>query len=196
MKSKDSALIFTPSSLVNILCEPLSINIKLPKGQELRHISHYRIGNLYTDKENAVSTMRIIEGAYDLELVTKDTEPKLVFGEHPPTRLLDHLKIPHSEFIPHYNCFGFCFANAQYRVTNPSQILADEYMECQESKASVVVSFEKSIPVHAAIRKEGKYIGKSGVKALEEFKTYHAALLGIPFDDFRFYRKLNELNRG
>ncbi|WP_341225959.1 hypothetical protein [uncultured Arcticibacterium sp.] len=188
MKFIGNTLDFTPSSLVNILCEPFSINIKLPKNQELRHISHFRIGNLYTDKGNEVSTMQIIEGAYDLELVTKDDKPKLVFGVHPPTQVLDHLKIPHSEFIPHYNCFGFCFANALYRITDPSQILADEYEECAESEAIVVVSFEKGNPVHAATRKEGKYIAKSGVKALEEFKTYHAALLGIPFDDFRFYK--------
>lgn len=188
MKFKNNTLEFTPTSLVNILCEPFSINRKLPDNQELRHISHYRIGHLYTNKGNAVKTMQIIQNAYDLELVTKDIKPKVVFNEHPPSKVLDYLKIPNTEFIPHYNCFGFCFANAQYRITDPSQVLADEYEECKESEASVVVSFEKDSPVHAALRENGKYTAKSGVKAMETFSTYHAALLGIPFDDFRFYR--------
>ncbi|AWW00571.1 hypothetical protein [Arcticibacterium luteifluviistationis] len=191
MKFKNNILEFTPTSLINILCEPFSVNIKLPQNQELKHISHYRIGHLYTDKGNTVRTMQVIDNAFDLELVTKDAEPKLIFGEHPPTNVLDHLKIPHAEFIPHYNCFGFCFANAQYRITDPSQILADEYEECTESESTVVVSFEKGNPVHAALRQNGKYTAKSGVKAMETFSTYHAALLGIPFDDFRFYRGIS-----
>jgi hypothetical protein len=193
MKFKDNKLEFIPTSLVNTLCEPLYINDELPKNQELRHISNYRIGNLYTDKGNAIGTMQIIDDAYDLELVTKDEEPKLLFGEHPHTKLLDHLKIAHSEFIPHFNCFGFCFANSQYRITDPSVILADEYMECTENESTVVVSYELGDPVHAALRKDGRYIAKSGVKAMEEFETYDLAILSIPFDDFKFYKPLAEV---
>lgn len=193
MQYKDSKLEFTPSSTVNQLVEPCHFNKKLPDNQQIVHISHYRIGKLYTDKGNPVRTMSIIKDAFDLDLTPIQGEPKSLFGQYPFTKLLDHLNLRHDEFIPHYNCFGFCFAESQFRIPDPTQILKDEYLECEENESEIVVSFYDNTPVHAALRKENKYIAKSGVMALETFDNYDLALAGIPHNQIKFYKSLSKI---
>jgi hypothetical protein len=193
MQYKDSKLEFTPSSAVTHLVEPCHFNIKLPVNQQLVHISHYRIGTMYTDKGNPVITMSIIKDAFDLDLTPIQGELKLLFGQYPFTKLLDHLNLRHDEFIPHYNCFGFCFAESQFRIPDPTQILKDEYLECEENESEIVVSFNNNTPVHAALRKENKYIAKSGVMALETFDNYGLALAGIPHNQIKFYKPLSKI---
>ena len=193
MRYKNNTLEFIPTSTINSLVEPCPLKIQLPTNQQLVHISHYRIGKLYTDKGNEIITMKIIEDGFDLELVPIQGQIKPLFGQYPYTKLLDHLKIPYEAFIPHYNCFGFCFAESLYRIPDPTQILKDEYIECAENESSIVVSFANGTPVHTASKQSDKYIAKSGVLALEEFDNYISALAGIPYDKVKFYKSQNKL---
>lgn len=188
MRYKNSTLEFVPSSIVTAIVEPCPFKVQLPSNQQLLHISHYRVGKIFTDKGNEITTLKLIHDAFDLELVPIIGERKPLFGQFPHTKLLDHLNIPHNEFVPHYNCFGYCFAESLYRIPDPTQILIDEYVECDENESSIVVSFEKGKPVHAGSKNLDKYIAKSGVMALEKFVNYYSAMAGIPHDNIKFYK--------
>lgn len=190
MNYNNNELKFEPSASVNCLAEPCLSSVKLPKDQQFIHISHYRMGNLYTNSGNEVLAMKLIKDATDLK-IGLISRVEYVYGLHPYTKVLDEFKIKYDQFVPEFNCFGYIFGNSEYRIPDPAVILKDEYIECEKVEAEIVVSYFNNAPFHSAIKKGDGYIAKSGVLALEKFTDAETAMRTLPYDYLRFYRRLD-----
>lgn len=193
MQRKGNLLDFRPSTQINIIEEFFTDKRFVKEHQLLFFKGFFRLGELITDMGNPVTVLKLIDNSIDvllLEPILGTKEAKLLIAQHPHTIVLDHLKMPHNEIIPNYNCHGLCFGDSLYRIPDVTQILKDEYQECDEKDATHVVYFENTITVHSALISKGQFISKGGFRGMATYNSVKNAISqDIKFDKHIFYIK-------
>lgn len=185
MRIKDGKILFVPTGEVRTVCEPCPSFPKQPQIGFLAHTAHYRIGNVFTDAGSAVTAMKAIIEACDLFV---DINGRRDYSRYPYEALLGDLGMSADEYNPHYNCFGHCFAGSVLRIPDPSAILRDEFIECKDRDATVIVSFSKGNPVHGVVKQGRDYVAKSGVMRLDRFESEGHALASNPYDLVKYFK--------
>ena len=190
MRKTDNKFDFKHTVHVNKIFEPfpeLDCKRGLAEGIFV-HCSHYRLGYLFTDAGNPVTALLLIEGAADIGNMASDMSR--VLSEESTAELMERAGVEPSHFDPVYNCFGHCFADSKFRIADPRPILRDDYIECDEAEATLVIAFDDDFPTFGLPLKlvRGKYRAKSGVLGIEEFDHWQEALTEVRHDYVRFYR--------
>lgn len=117
----------------NISMEGLR-NIPMQWGKNALRINYdSEIGYFKTSQGNTVEGMRPLQYTLTYQFYNLET------GEVQPVNeeFFKQFQIDIS-----YNCFGYCFANSECWISNPAQIINDEYEETNPSEAEILVFLE------------------------------------------------------
>ncbi len=112
-------------------------------------------GYIETSKGNKVTAFQLEQDTLSMTLYNIDT--KTAVQKSPDF-------FEQFSFEIEYNCFGYCFANSQVFIPDPSQIIIDDYEKVNEEEAEIILFIE-----HAGVNDRGKdnFIYSHAVKILE-----------------------------
>jgi len=149
-------------------------------------------GVLRTSKGREVEAFKLVENSVETVLFDIDTgleipKPGSYFSQF--------------QFDPSYNCFGYCFAGGNVWITDPSQIIQDDFVEVDLSEAEIILFKEfqqfgdngetNFINSHAAmLLPNGNVSFKPGVNRLIENVSIDLAIHDYNFNHRVYLRKI------
>lgn len=109
-------------------------NIQIHWGKNALRINYdSETGYFETAQDNRVEIVRLLQDTIKYQLYNLETEEIQSVTED----YFNQFKIDIS-----YNCFGYCFGDSECWITNPEQIIHDEYEEVHPDEAEIIVFLE------------------------------------------------------